>query len=88
MKNLQKHGRNILEIEVTNISSHGLWILSNEKEFFLSYENFPWFKDKTVSDITKVESFGEGHLYWENLDVDLSLDMIEHPERFPLQSNT
>jgi len=77
-----------LETEVTNISSHGLWILSNEKEFFLSYDNFPWFKDKTVNDITKVESFGQGHLYWENLDVDLSLEMIEHPERFPLQSNT
>ena len=88
MENLQKHGRNILETEVTNISSHGLWILSNEREFFLSYDNFPWFKDKTVNDITKVESFGEGHLYWENLDVDLSLDMIKHPERFPLQSNT
>jgi len=38
-------------------------------------------------DITKVENFGEGHLYWENLDIDLSLEMIEHPERFPLQSN-
>jgi len=88
MKILLKHGRNILETEVTNISSHGLWILSNEKEFFLSYEDFPWFKDKTVNDITKVESFGQGHLYWENLDVDLSLEMIEHPERFPLQSNT
>lgn len=88
MKILLKHGRNILETEVTNISNHGLWILSNEKEFFLSYDNFPWFKDKTVNDITKVESFGQGHLYWENLDVDLSLDMIEHPERFPLQSNT
>jgi len=88
MKNLSKHGRNILETEVTNISSHGLWILSNEKEFFLSYENFPWFKDKTVNDITNVKSFGQGHLYWENLDVDLSLEMIEHPERFPLQSNT
>lgn len=34
MKNLQKHGRDILETEVTNISSHGLWILSDEKEFF------------------------------------------------------
>ena len=56
-----------METEVTNISSHGLWILSNEKEFFLSYDNFPWFKDKTVNDITKVESFGQGHLYWENL---------------------
>ncbi len=76
-----------METEVTNISNHGLLILSNEKEFFLSYENFPWFKDKTVRDIIKVESFGQGHLYWENLDVDLSLDMIEHPERFPLQSH-
>ena len=85
---LLKHVRNILETEVTNISSHGLWILSNGKEFFLSYDNFPWFKDKTVNDIIKVESFGQGHLYWENLDVDLSLEMIEHPERFPLQSNT
>jgi hypothetical protein len=76
-----------LETEVTNISSHGLWILSNEKEYFLSYEQFPWFKDKTIKDITHVESFGEGHLYWENLDVDLSLEMIEHPERFPLQAH-
>ena len=42
----------------------------------------------TVNDITKVESFGEGHLYWENLDVDLSLEMIEHPERFLLQAHT
>ncbi len=76
-----------METEVTNISNHGLWILSNGKEFFLSFEDFPWFKDKAVRDIKKVESFGQGHLYWENLDVDLSLDMIEHPERFPLQSH-
>ena len=75
-----------METEVTNISSHGLWILSNEKEFFLSYDDFPWFKDKTINEITKVESFGHGHLYWE--DIDLSLDMVEHPERFPLLSNT
>jgi len=77
-----------LETEVTNISNHGLWILAGDKELFLPYEQFPWFKDKTINDITKVESFGKGHLYWENLDVDLSLDMIEHPERFPLQAHT
>jgi hypothetical protein len=76
-----------LETEVTNISSHGLWILSNNKEFFLSYEDFPWFKDKTINDITEVESFGENHIYWGKLDIDLSLEIIEHPERFPLQSN-
>ena len=58
MKILLTRGRNILETEVTNISSHGLWILSNEKEFFLSYDDFTCFKDKTVNDIIKVESFG------------------------------
>ena len=83
---LFKHGRNILETEVTNISNHGLWILTQEKEPFLSYENFPWFKNQTVNDITKVETFGQGHLYWKNLDIDLSLEIIEHPERFPLQA--
>jgi len=34
LKETRKHGRDILETEVTNISSHGLWILSNEKEFW------------------------------------------------------
>jgi len=77
-----------LKTEVTNISSHGLWILAGEKELFLPYEQFPWFKDKTINDIIKVESFGEDHLYWKNLDIDLSLEMIEHPERFPLETHT
>ena len=75
-----------METEVTNISSHGFWILIGERELFLPYESFPWFKDKTVREITNVEYFGEGHLYWENLDVDLNVDMIEHPERYPLQA--
>ena len=83
---LSKLGRCTLEAEVTNISTHGLWVLVGDKEYFLPFEQFPWFKDKTINDITKVESFGEGHLYWENLDVDLSVEMIEHPERFPLQA--
>ena len=76
----------ILQIEVTNISAHGFWILSDDKEYFLSFDDFPWFKDKTINDITNIQSFRQGHLYWESLDVDLSLEMIEHPERFPLQA--
>jgi len=80
-------GRNILDVEVTNISSHGLWILSDNKEYFLSYDQFPWFKNKTIDEIIKVEISGKSHLYWPSLDVDLSLDVIEHPERFPLMAD-
>ena len=76
-----------METEITNISNHGLWVLTNDKELFLSYEDFPWFKNKTINDIIKVKGNEQGHLYWENLDIDLSLEMIEYPERFPLMSN-
>ncbi len=77
-----------LQTEVTNISTHGFWIFYEDKEYFLSYEDFPWFKDKTINEITNIQSFAGGHLYWESLDVDLSLETIEHPERFPLQAKT
>ncbi len=30
--------------------------------------------------------FGENGLRWPHLDVDLTLEMIKHPERFPLIS--
>jgi hypothetical protein len=29
---------------------------------------------------------GPEHLYWPDLDIDLSVESIEHPERFPLVS--
>jgi len=75
-----------LKVEVTNISAHGFWILVEDKEYFLSYEHFPWFKDRSVKEIVEVRCFAEGHLYWEDIDVDLSLEMIENPQRFPLKA--
>ena len=73
-------------VEVTNISSQGVWLLAREKELFLPYEHFPWFKDASVGAILRVEEPRRGHLYWPELDVDLTEEIIEHPERFPLVS--
>ena len=80
------HGNSTLAVEVTNISSHGVWILYNDKELFMSYEEFPWFKDQPVKSILNVEEQSLGHFYWPDIDVDLSMESIEHPERFPLKS--
>jgi hypothetical protein len=77
-------GGNTSVIEVTNISAHGVWVLVRDKELFMSYEDFPWFKDQTVKSITNVVEQTRDHLYWPDLDVDLSMDIIENPERFPL----
>lgn len=79
-------GKNISVVEVTNISGNGVWLLTEDKELFMSYEDFPWFKDAPVRQILNVEEPHEGHFYWPELDVDLTVEIIEHPERFPLKA--
>ena len=80
-------GTDTLEVEVTQISKHGIWLLIAEEEHFLSFENFPWFKDASVTAIHHVELLNQHHLYWPDLDIDLSVRSIEHPEEFPLRSH-
>ena len=82
------HGDNTSAVEVTNISTHGLWLLAHDKELFVSYEEFPWFKDQTVKSIINVKEQSPGHFYWPDLDVDLTEQIIEHPERFPLKAKS
>lgn len=73
-------------VEVTNVSPHGLWLLLDDREFFLAFTYFPWFAQATIRDLTQVERPSAHHLYWPNLDVDLAVEAIEHPEAFPLVS--
>ena len=73
-------------VEVTHVSSHGIWLLSGHEELFLPYDDFPWFKDVPLRKILRVEEPSPGHFHWPDLDVDLSTESIKHPERFPLQA--
>ena len=77
---------NMSTAEITNISKNGVWLLAGDRELFMAYEYFPWFKDAPVGKILNVEQPSEGHFYWPDLDIDLTVDIIEHPERFPLKA--
>lgn len=77
-------GKITLDVEVTQIDRQGIWLLIGEKESFLSFENFPRFRDASVGTIQNVELLNNNHLYWPDLDIDLAVESIEHPERFPL----
>jgi hypothetical protein len=79
-------GKNTLQAEVTNISQHGFWILLQERELFVPFKEFPWFRSATIESILNVEVPHPRHLYWPDLDIDLAVESIEHPERFPLLS--
>ncbi len=77
-------GRNISRTEVTNISGHGVWVMVAEKEYFLPYAEYPWFRDATVAAILDVELHHGNHLRWPQLDVDLGVESLECPEKYPL----
>jgi hypothetical protein len=80
------HGSATSDVEVTHISMHGVWLLVRDRELFMPYEEFPWFRDHPIKAVLNVEEPRPGHFYWPDLDVDLTEEIIEHPERFPLKS--
>ena len=81
---LKKRGKSTSEIEI-NISSFGLWLLVDGQEYYAPYKNYPWFYNAKVSDIYNVELTNKEHLYWPNLDVDINVDCLKHPEKYPLR---
>jgi hypothetical protein len=85
MKSVRR-GRGTSAVEVGNVSAHGFWLLVGEREHFLSFAEFPWFRDATIAQLTEVELPSAHHLYWPQLDVDLAVASLDHPERYPLVS--
>ena len=79
-------GPSTSQVEVTNVSTHGFWLFIGHRELFVSFRDFPWFKEASVGAITRVELPSPHHLYWPELDVDLAVESIEHPEKYPLVS--
>ena len=81
-------GKDTLKTEVTNVSPFGIWLLtSTGKEFWLSYDDYPWFKSHNIEQIFNVEEPRPGHFYWPDLDVDLSECILENPSLFPLKAH-
>jgi Protein of unknown function (DUF2442) len=79
-------GRHTSQVEVTNVSPHGFWLFVGEQELFVSFKDFPWFLDASIREIGRVELPSPHHLYWPDLDIDLAVDSLAHPERYPLIS--
>jgi hypothetical protein len=79
-------GNSTSAVEVGNVSKHGFWLLLDDQEVFLPFEDFPWFKEAPIGKLLNVERPSNHHLYWPDLDIDLAVDSLFYPERFPLIS--
>lgn len=79
-------GTTISQAEVTHVSKHGFWLLLDTEELLVPFEYFPWFKKATIEQLSDVEWPSANHLYWPQLDADLSVASIRDPLAFPLMS--
>lgn len=84
--NSQQHGENTSTVEVTHVSREGLWLLVANQEFFLPFDEFPWFKDAPISKVLNVEEPTPGHFRWPDLDLDLEIESIRDPRKYPLKA--
>jgi len=73
-------------LNVTNVSTHGFWLLIESREIFVPFEEFPWFREASIGQLVDVELQSPQHLFWPHLDVDLAVESLEHPDRYPLVS--
>jgi len=77
-------GANTSIVEVTHIDSRGLWLYVDGVEHYMPFAQFPWFSNATVRQIANIERPCFDHFHWPDLDIDLTLAMIDHPENYPL----
>jgi hypothetical protein len=77
-------GTGTSQVQVTNVDAFGFWLVVRDKEYFLPYEEYPWFRNARIGDLLSVSLSHGHHLRWPALDVDLSVESLERPQDFPL----
>lgn len=87
-KSSARGARTSAEVEVLGLTPHALWLLVDGRELGLDLVRFPWFAAASLKDVCNVSLLHGQHLHWPTLDVDLHIDSIDHPERFPLIAKT
>ena len=82
-----KPGRST-SVELARVTSTAIVIRADGRELTLPFTEFPWFRGASEIALAHIERVDSDHLRWPDLDVDLTLTSIEHPERYPLISKS
>jgi hypothetical protein len=76
-------GTSISPSVVTNIEPLGFWILVDNREYFVPFEEYPVFKGIPIEQIFHFQRLSPSQLNWPDLDADIELEALEQPEYYP-----
>ena len=69
---------------VLMINAQGIMLSVQGQDYFLSYNRIPWMQDAPIRSVLNVQMSGPDAIEWPDLDVDLEIESLRHPERYPL----
>ena len=84
MQSSLKNNISSTSADVLMINDKGIMISVQGQDYFLSYNRVPWMRDATISEVLDVRMSGKNAIEWPKLDIDLEVDSLKHPERYPL----
>ena len=79
-------GSSTSRAEVKAVTNDGFSLALEDEELFVPFADFPWFRDVPAGKLAHVELPHPGHLYWPELDIDVAVESIRTPAKFPLAS--
>lgn len=80
-----KNGTGTLEYEITNIERFGIWLLADDREYYIKFEDYPAFKKASIDQILNIKRISPSQFRWPDLDEDIELEALEHPEQYILR---
>jgi len=81
---LSKNGTITSDCKLTSINDLGLWVLIEDKEYFIPFKDYPGFRESSLDQIFNIRYYPSGQLCWADLDIDIDLKSLSEPESFPL----
>lgn len=71
-------------VNVLMINAQGMMLSVLGQDYFISYNRMPWLRDARISSVLNVRMAGRNAIEWPELDIDLEIESLKHPERYPL----
>ncbi len=84
MQTALKNNSAATSASVLMINAQGIMLSVQGNDYFLSYNRIPWMQDAPIRNVLNVQMSGDEAIEWPDLDVDLEIDSLRHPERYPL----
>ena len=84
METSSNNNSQLTSVAVLMINSQGMMLSVQGQDYFVSYNRVPWLRDARISSALNVRMCGSRAIEWPELDVDLEIESLKHPERYPL----